>query len=117
MKRIILLLFFISLTSLVRAEGGLTDKLLKYNFHWNNMPMLCGTVEDVTRYVTDNGFKIDNMSVGRERADPKGNAAYIVTVFHREDKATITVLTNLTATESCIVYQSFDMWYPNRTEA
>ena len=116
MKRIILLLFFISLTSLVRAEGGLTDKLLKYNFHWNQMPMLCGTMQDVTAFVTDNGFTIDNMSVGREGATPKGNAAYVVSVYIKGD-TTLTVITNMTATESCIVYQSFDMWYPNRTEA
>ena len=78
--------------------------------YWMTMPVICGTQENVEQYLKDHKFLMANMSVGRQNAQPDTEIVYYVTYWISEDfKQSIAVVTNMGATESCMMYKSFDL--------
>ena len=61
-KYIILLLSIIFSTSAIGKIGN-TEK---YDFRWMHVPVVCGTSDEVQRYLKDNEFELDSVSIGRE---------------------------------------------------
>ena len=45
---------------------------------------VCGTTQEVQRYLDDNKFKLVSMSLGRENANPDGDMAYLVTYYIKQ---------------------------------
>ena len=78
---LIFLLTFIVLVSSfpVKAENDWNNE--KYNFRWMNIPVICGTTLEVQKYLTDNDFLLESMSVGKENAEEDGKIVYLVTYF------------------------------------
>ena len=109
-KYIILLLSIIFSTSAIAQEDW--DKQ-KYDFRWMHVPVVCGDSEEIQRYLTDNEFELESVSVGREGANEDGRPAYFVTYFINKDKTeTVSAITSPTGNETCMMYRSFDLKRP-----
>ena len=82
----------------------------KYEFRWMHVPVVCGTAEEVGRYINDNNFKLESVSIGREGAKADGNPAYWVAYYIKEDGTeSISAITSPTGSETCMMYRSFDL--------
>ena len=78
--------------------------------YWMSMPVICGTQENVEEYLKTFNFIMANMSVGRAGAKEDGEIVYYVTYWISEDfTQSIAVVTNMGATESCMMYKSFGL--------
>ena len=111
----LLLAFLIGFLLLVSTIVNATEDWdrQKYNFRWMHVPVVCGDSEEIQRYLTDNNFKLESVSVGREGAKADGNPAYFVTYFVNEKETeTIAAITSPTGNETCMMYRSFDLKRP-----
>ena len=78
--------------------------------YWMQMPVMCGLQANVEEYLNTFKFVMANMSVGRAGAKEDGEIVYYVTYWVSEDfKQSIAVVTNMSGTESCMMYKSFDL--------
>jgi hypothetical protein len=110
---LIFLLTFIVLVSSfpVKAENDWNNE--KYNFRWMNIPVICGTTLEVQKYLTDNDFLLESMSVGKENAEEDGKIVYLVTYFlNKKRTQSITAITSPVGDETCMLYRSFDIRRP-----
>ena len=57
MKKLFLILTFL-LTSVVFAEETDSD-IEKYNFYWNQVPVVCAAPEEIDRWARDKGFPFE----------------------------------------------------------
>ena len=64
MKKLILLLTLL-LTSVVFANEEESD-IKKYNFYWNQVPVVCAAPEEIDRWANDNNFTPLTLSYGRK---------------------------------------------------
>jgi len=107
------LLFFISVAMAQETPSDTIEPLqpdTEQKLYWMSMPVICGTQENVEDYLKEFKFMMANMSVGRAGAKEDGEIVYYVTYWISEDfTQTITVVTNMAATESCMMYKSFDL--------
>ena len=81
-----------------------------------HVPVVCGTTQEVQRYLDDNKFKLVSMSLGREGANPDGDMAYLVTYYIKDDETeSVSAVTSPSKHETCMLYRSFDLrvWYSN----
>lgn len=80
-----------------------------YDFFYQNTPVVCGTISEVTRYAEDNKFVPFSLSVGRAGSQPDGQPVFFVTHWVQEvgDEQLVTVMIP-DADESCILFRSFD---------
>ena len=109
-KYIITLVILFFSTSAIAQEDW--DKQ-KYDFRWMHVPVVCGDSEEIQRYLTDNEFELESVSVGREGANKDGRPAYFVTYFINKDKTeTVSAITSPTGNETCMMYRSFDLKRP-----
>ena len=108
-KYIIILLSVVCSTIAVADDW---DKQ-KYDFRWMHVPVVCGDSEEIQRYLKDNEFELESVSIGREGANKNGDPAYFVTYFVNKDKTeTISAITSPTGNETCMMYRSFDLKRP-----
>ena len=108
MKKIILLLTFL-LTSIVSAEESDSD-IKKYNFYWNQVPVVCAAPEEIDRWANDNNFTPLTLSYGRKDGDPKGEIVYVVTYYlNKQNGETFATVTTPTDDDVCIVFRTFNM--------
>ena len=85
----------------------------KYDFKWMHVPVVCGPSEEVQRYLSDNDFELESVSVGREGANADGDPAYFVTYFVNKNKTeSVSAITSPTGNETCMMYRSFDLRVP-----
>ena len=107
------LLVFISLLS-AHAKAQAQDWQSElYNFRWMHVPVVCGPSEEVQRYLKDNNFELDSVSIGREGAHKDGDPAYWVSYFVNEDRTeSVSAITSPTGNETCMMYRSFDLKKP-----
>ena len=78
-----------------------------------HVPVVCGDSEEIQRYLKDNDFELESVSVGREGANKDGRPAYFVTYFINKDKTeTVSAITSPTGNETCMMYRSFDLKRP-----
>lgn len=81
-----------------------------YDFRWQNIPVICGDTPEILRYLEDNEFILQYVSVGREGSKPDGNPVYWV-AFYLNEKGTesVSTATSPSGNETCILYRSFDL--------
>ena len=113
---LIFLLVFIGLISTAKAGtiSNISDwDSKKYDFKWMQVPVVCGTTDEIQEYLDDNEFELVNMSVGREGANKTGSIAYLVTYYLNKDRTeSISAITSPTGHETCMMYRSFDLRVP-----
>ena len=108
-KYIILLLSIIFSTSAIAQDW----EPEKYDFKWMHVPVVCGTSDEVQRYLKDNEFELDSVSIGREGANQNGDPAYWVSYFVNKDRTeSVSAITSPTGNETCMMYRSFDLRAP-----
>ena len=78
--------------------------------YWLQMPVICGTSEDVMSYIEKYQFTLVNVSYGRDKAKPDGNPVFVV-MYYVDPSYTqsIVVMTTMNGMESCMLYKSFDL--------
>mgnify|MGYP006252766547 FL=1 len=109
-KYIIILLSIIFSTQAIAQEDWNSSK---YEFKWMHVPVVCGTSEEVSRYLGDKGFKLDSVSIGREGANKEGDPAYWVSYYINEDGTeSVSAITSPSGHETCMMYRSFDLKKP-----
>ena len=103
--------FLLVISSIAKAE---TDwQTGKYNFRWMHVPVVCGTSEEVNRYLKDNDFELYSVSIGREGANKDGDPAYWVSYFvNKSGTESVSAITSPTGNETCMMYRSFDLKKP-----
>ena len=83
---------------------------LQGQLYWLQMPVICGTSENVLAYLERNHFALVNVSVGRDRAKPDGEPVFIVQYYVDPTyKQSVVVMTTMSGLESCMLYKSFDL--------
>ena len=80
----------------------------KYGLYWNSIPAACGTPEEVQRYIEDKGLEPVHLSLGRTGSQPDGDPVYMVTYYENENNETLVTVDIPNATETCILYHTFD---------
>ena len=109
MKKIILLLTFL-LTSFVYADQHEESDIKKYNFYWNNIPVVCAAPEEIDRWAQDKGFMPLSISYGRENGQPDGEIVYIVTYYLQKQTAeTFATVSTPKDPDVCIVFRTFNL--------
>ena len=103
--------FLLLISSIANADTDWQSD--KYDFRWMHVPVVCGTSEEVNRYLKDNEFELDSVSIGREGAHKDGDPAYWVSYFVNEDRTeSVSAITSPTGNETCMMYRSFDLKKP-----
>ena len=113
MFKLLLAAILVGLTTIATAEETSDWDSGKYDFRWLHVPVVCGTTPEIQRYLDDNKFVLDSMSVGREGAKETGDIAYLVTYYiNVTGDQTISAITSPTGAETCMMYRSFDLRVP-----
>mgnify|MGYP003111760194 CR=1 FL=1 len=113
MFKLLLAAIIVGLTTIATAEETSDWDSGKYDFRWLHVPVVCGTTPEIQRYLDDNKFVLDSMSVGREGAKETGDIAYLVTYYiNVTGDQTISAITSPTGAETCMMYRSFDLRVP-----
>ncbi len=108
---ILLIMIFALYANATNAETDWDRK--KYDFRWMHVPVVCGDSEEIQKYLTDNEFELESVSIGREGAKNDGRPAYFVSYFVNKDKTeTVSAITSPTGNETCMMYRSFDLKRP-----
>ncbi len=82
--------------------------------HWMAMPVICGKAETVKRYIDEHDFVLVYVGVGKRGGSNEGQPVYLVSEFVTADmKQSLSVITTLNFTESCIMYRGFDLQFKN----
>ncbi len=103
--------FLLLVSSIANADTDWQSD--KYDFKWMHVPVVCGESEEVNRYLKDNNFELDSVSIGREGADKDGDPAYWVSYFVNKDRTeSVSAITSPTGNETCMMYRSFDLKRP-----
>ena len=82
--------------------------------YWMHMPVICGKAETVKRYIDEHDFVLVYVGVGKRGGSNEGQPVYLVSEFVTADmKQSLSVITTLNFTESCIMYRGFDLQFKN----
>ena len=82
--------------------------------HWMHMPVICGKAETVKRYIDEHDFVLVYVGVGKRGGSNEGQPVYLVSEFVTADmKQSLSVITTLNFTESCIMFRGFDLQFKN----
>jgi len=112
MKRLILILSFL-LASFAYAghEHNEQDSdLKKYDFWWEQIPVVCSYSDEIQRWANDKNFIPVNMSVGREGGSPDGRIVYVVVYYINDSGQSFAgVSTPEQPNQTCIVFRTFDL--------
>lgn len=83
---------------------------LDNGYAWQNMPMICAGDNQILENLTEQGFTAINMSLGREGADPKGEALFLITYFVNQDMTSTAATMNIpTSTDTCLIFLTHDL--------
>ena len=103
----------LTLITLLFATSTFAEDLQKYDFQWMHVPVVCGTSPEVMRYLEDNNFKLESVSMGRSGASETGDPAYFVAYYLNEKgDQSGAAITSPTGHETCMMYRSFDLQKP-----
>ena len=103
--------FLLLISSITNADTDWQSD--KYDFRWMHVPVVCGTSEEVNRYLKDNDFELYSVSIGREGANKDGDPAYWVSYFvNKSGTESVSAITSPTGNETCMMYRSFDLKKP-----
>ena len=105
-KLLITILGLLLLTSVSFSE----EEEKKYNFYWDNVPVVCAEAEEIDRWAYNKGFTPLSMSYGREGGAPDGAVVYIVVYYlNKENGETFATVTTPTGKDVCVVFRTFDL--------
>ena len=105
-KLLITILGLLLLTSVSFSE----EEEKKYNFYWDNVPVVCAEAEEIDRWAYNKGFTPLSMSYGREGGSPDGQVVYIVVYYLNKDNAeTFATVTTPTSPDVCVIFRTFDL--------
>jgi len=104
MKKLILIITLL-LSSIAYAE---TQK--KYNFWWEQLPAICSTNAEISRWATDNKFLPLNVSYGRTGGKADGEIVYMIVYWMNDSTQTFaSVQTPDNPNVTCILFRTFDL--------
>ena len=104
MKILILLITFL-LTSIAFSE-----EQKKYDFYWDNIPVVCAAPEEIDRWAEHKGFTPLSISYGREGGKPDGQVVYIVVYYlNRDNGETFATVTTPTSPDVCVIFRTFGL--------
>ena len=108
MKKLLLsILGLLLLTSITIAEES---DIKKYNFYWDQVPVVCGAPEEIDRWAYDKGFNPLSMSYGKEGGDKDGAVVYIVVYYLNKDNGeTFATVTTPTGSDVCVIFRTFNL--------
>lgn len=111
MYKVLALVLFLFLPLSVNASAD-----NHFKFWQGQAPMICGTVEQITEFSVDKGYIPFAMSYGRIGGESDGDVAFVVTHWlnEKDPESQMVTMSNPEATESCILFTSFDTFFnPN----
>lgn len=117
MKKIIIALSFL-IATLTFAETEMSGPKLapqpddgenRYEFFWNQIPVVCGQNTEVERWANDKGFEPVNISYGHENGNPRGRVVYIVIYWLNENGESFASVSTPETSEVCIVFRTFNL--------
>ena len=109
MKKILLVLSLL-FASVAYADH---DESLS-NYYFTQVPVLCGTPDDIQVYVEHFKFKPYYISLGREGMVENGQPVYMITYYVSENGTqALTTIDVPSGTEKCIMTHTFDLTKPN----
>ena len=101
MKKTIIGLFF----SLFVLSANANEEL-----YIVNLPALCGTPDNIQKYLDYNGFKPFHLGLGRSGISKDGEPVFMLTYMINEDNTeSIAVLDIPSNLERCISFHTFDL--------
>ena len=104
MKILILLITFL-LTSIAFSE-----EQKKYDFYWDNIPVVCAAPEEIDRWAEHKGFTPLSISYGREGGKRDGQVVYIVVYYlNKSNGETFATVTTPTSPDVCVVFRTFGL--------
>ena len=108
MKKLLLsILGLLLLTSVTIAEES---DIKKYNFYWDQVPVVCGAPEEIDRWANDKGFTPLSLSYGKEGGDKDGAVVYIVVYYLNKDNGeTFATVTTPTGSDVCVIFRTFNL--------
>ena len=108
MKKLLLsILGLLLLTSVTIAEES---DIQKYNFYWDQVPVVCGTPEEIDRWANDKGCTPLSLSYGKEGGDKDGAVVYIVVYYLNKDNGeTFATVTTPTGSDVCVIFRTFNL--------
>lgn len=105
--------FILIVSSISFAEETNDWESTKYDFRWMHVPVVCGTSPEIIRYLSDNEFVLENISLGREGAKKTGNPSYFVAYYiNKQGDESVAAITSPTGHETCMMYRSFNLEKP-----
>ena len=111
MKKLILILSLLFTTiSYAGHEEHNDSDIKKYDFWWEQIPVVCSYSSEIQRWANDKNFIPVNMSVGREGGKQDGQIVYIIVYYINDSGQTFaSVQTPDNPDQSCIVFRTFDL--------
>ena len=104
MKILILLITFL-LTSIAFSE-----EQKKYDFYWDNIPVVCAAPEEIDRWAEHKGFTPLSISYGREGGKPDGKVVYIVVYYlNKNNDEKFATVTTPTSPDVCVIFRTFGL--------
>ena len=108
MKKLILILSLL-FASIAYAEHERSE-LKKYNFWWEQIPVVCSTSDEIQRWANDKNFIPVNMSVGRENGSQDGKIVYVVIYYINDSWQSFAgISTPENPSQTCVVFRTFDL--------
>ena len=105
-KLLITILGLVLLTSVSFSE----EEKEKYNFYWDNVPVVCAAPEEIDRWANDKGFTPLSLSYGKEGGKPDGAVVYIVVYYLNKDNGeTFATVSTPTGKDVCVVFRTFNL--------
>ena len=102
-------LVFLFAMTLTWNHAKAEDKIGRYNLQFMSYPMMCGTPQDVDRYIADNEFTPINVSFGKESAKEDGNIVFAITYYINDKHQTLAVAETPNDPFKCMIFHTFDM--------
>lgn len=103
-------LFFVWSFIAFATVKGKTEDLRAYEFYVQELPAVCGSQQEVEKYVEDNNYVAINYSLGREGSQPGGEPVFVLTYWVKEDLSqTMASVQVPNSDQTCILFVTFDV--------
>jgi len=102
-------LVFLFAMTLVWNHAKAEDNTTDYKLYWMQMPMMCGSPDDVERYIRDNKFVAVNVSFGKENAKEDGLMVFVITYYINDKHQTLAVADTPNDPYRCMIFHTFDL--------
>ena len=104
-KLLITILGLILLTNV-----SFSDEQKKYNFYWDQVPVVCAAPDEIDRWARDKNFTPVTLSFGRDGGKPDGEIVYIVVYYlNRDNGESFATVTTPTGKDVCVVFRTFNL--------